>query len=275
MNKMAFQGQLGAYSHLACTQVEPQAEVVPYDTFVQAIAAVEQDKAKWAMIPLENSSAGRVEEIYRHLPKTHLNIVAEHFQPVSHCWMALPNAKPKWIMSHPQALAQCHDRILELGLEPRAEFDTAGAAKLLLENNDMQGSVIASELAANLYGLEILQSDFEDISGNTTRFIVLEKSKEAIEYESSKAYITSILFTVRNIPAALYKALGGFATNGLNLLKIESYLDNTTLHSSRFHIDIAEHIHSKAMQQAIEELQFFASDYRWLGTYEAHEFRQK
>ncbi|GAA6135277.1 prephenate dehydratase [Oceaniserpentilla sp. 4NH20-0058] len=275
MNKMAFQGQLGAYSHLACTKVNPQAEVVPYDTFAQAIQAVEQDQAKWAMIPLENSSAGRVEEIYRHLPKTHLNIVAEHFQPVSHCWMALPTAKPTWIASHPQALAQCHDRIQGLQLESKVEFDTAGAAKLLAQSQDLTGSVIASELAAKLYGLNILESSFEDISGNTTRFIVLEKSNKVPEAQENKTYITSVIFTVKNIPAALYKALGGFATNGLNLLKIESYLDNQTLHSSRFHIDIAEHIETQAMKRAIDELKFYASEYRWLGTYEAHDFRQK
>lgn len=275
MKKIAFQGQLGAYSHLACTKVNDQAEPVPFDTFAHAIAAVENEDAHWAMIPVENSSAGRVEEIYRQLPKTHLKIVGEHFQPVSHCWMALPGAKPTWITSHPQALAQCHDRIQSLGLNSIVEFDTAGAAKLLSESQDMTGSVIASELAANLYGLEVLERSFEDISGNTTRFIILEKSDETCPFEVNKSYITSILFTVKNIPAALYKALGGFATNGLNLIKIESYLDNSTLHSSRFHIDIADHIESSNMQRAIEELKFFASEYRWLGTYEAHEFRNK
>ncbi len=275
MQTIAFQGQLGAYSHLACTHVRPQAQPIPYDSFVQAIAAVEQGDAHWAMIPLENSSAGRVEEIYRQIPKTHLNIVAEHFQPVSHCLMALPNAKPRWVMSHPQALAQCHDKIINLGLEPRVEFDTAGAAKLLSESGDLTGSVVASELAANLYGLQVIARQFEDISGNTTRFIVLMKDTSIPVYDERKPYITSILFTVRNIPAALYKALGGFATNGLNLIKIESYLDNATLKSSQFHIDIAQHVDTPAMQNAIEELKFYASEYRWLGTYESHEFRVK
>lgn len=275
MNKIAFQGQLGAYSHLACTQVHPDAEPVPYDSFVQTIQAVEKGDVQWAMIPLENSSAGRVEEIYRLIPKTHLEIVAEHFQPVSHCLMALPESHPTWVASHPQALAQCHDRIIKLNLEPRVEFDTAGAAKLLAQSGDLTGSVVASELAAQLYGLNILERNFEDISGNTTRFLVLKKGAEVVEYKPNKAYITSIIFTLRNIPAALYKALGGFATNGLNLIKIESYLDNLTLKSSQFHVDIAEHIESKAMEHAIEELRFYASEYRWLGTYEAHEFREK
>lgn len=275
MKKIAFQGQLGAYSHLACQELKPNADAVPYDSFVEAIAAVENDQAEWAMIPLENSSAGRVEEIYRQIPKTHLNIVAEHFQPVSHCLMALPSAKPVWVMSHPQALAQCHDRIIAMGLEPRAEFDTAGAAKLLAESGDPFGSAVASELAADLYGLEILNRDFEDISGNTTRFIVLEKNPNIPKIKPNCTYVTSLLFTVRNIPAALYKALGGFATNGLNLIKIESYLDNATLKSSQFHIDIAEHIETPAMARAIEELKFYASEYRWLGTYESHPFRNR
>ena len=275
MNTIAFQGQLGAYSHLACRQLKPEAEPKAYDSFLQAIQAVETLQAKWAMIPLENSTAGRVEEIYRQIPKTHLHIVAEHFQPVNHCWMALPQSKaPSWVSSHPQALAQCHDRIIKVGLEPRAEFDTAGAAKLLAESQDVSGSVIASELAADLYGMNILKRHFEDVPGNTTRFILLEKEPDPIPFEADKEFITSILFKVKNIPSALYKALGGFTTNGLNLIKIESYMDGKTLNSSQFHIDIADHIQSKAMERAIDELKFFAQEFRWLGTYQAHDFRK-
>lgn len=275
MNTIAFQGQLGAYSHLACRQVRPQAEPIAYDSFREAIQAVESQKAKWAMIPLENSTAGRVEEIYRQIPKTHLHIVAEHFQPVNHCLMALPDCTaPVWVASHPQALAQCHDRIIKMGLASRAEFDTAGAAKLLASSQDNTGSVIASELAAELYGLNILKHHFEDVPGNTTRFILLEKEPEPIPYERGKDYITSILFKVKTIPSALYKALGGFATNGLNLIKIESYMDGKTLNSSQFHIDISDHIQSRSMALAIDELKFFAEEFRWLGTYQAHEFRK-
>jgi prephenate dehydratase len=273
MPKIAFQGQLRAYSHLACAIAKPSATPIAYDSFLKAIEAVENNQAQWAMIPIENSTAGRVEEIYRQIPKTKLHIVAEHFQPVSHCLMALKNSKPTWVMSHPQALAQCHDRIIQLGLEPKAEFDTAGAAKLLFESQDQSGAVIASELAAQLYQLTILQRQFEDTPGNTTRFLLLAKEAQPITCDPEKSYISSILFKVRNIPAALYKALGGFATNGLNLIKIESYLDTKTLHSSQFHIDIADHIDSKAMQLAIEELKFYASEYRWLGTYQAQPFR--
>ena len=274
MTKIAFQGQLGAYSHLACKLVKPDAEPVAFDSFVQAINAVEQGLAPWAMIPVENSSAGRVEEIYRQIPKTSLHIIEEHFQPINHCLMALPGAKPSYVMSHPQALAQCHDRILKMGLVSKAEFDTAGAAKLLLDSPDKRAAVIASSLATEVYGLEILKTHFEDIPGNTTRFILLAKEAEALPMEADKTYVTSLLFKVRNIPSALYKALGGFATNGLNLIKIESYMDSSTLNSSQFHIDIAEHKDSPAMQLAMEELAFFASELRWLGTYETHEFRQ-
>jgi len=273
VESIAFQGQLGAYSHLACKQIQPDAKPIAYESFVMAIKAVEEGSAKWAMIPVENSTAGRVEEIYRQIPKTALHIVAEHFQPVNHCLMALPGAKPEWVMSHPQALAQCHDRILSQSLSPRAEFDTAGAAKLLLESKDLSGAAIASELAANLYGLEILQRHYEDIPGNTTRFICLRQAAEPPELIIGQQYITSILFKVRNIPAALYKVLGGFATNGLNLIKIESYMDDKTLNSSQFHIDINDHINSEAMGRAMDELRFYASECRWLGTYVAHEFR--
>jgi prephenate dehydratase len=273
MIKIAFQGQLGAYSHLACSILKPDAAPIAYDSFFQAIDAVENDHAEWAMIPIENSTAGRVEEIYRQIPKTKLRIIAEHFQPVSHCLMALPNSHPSWVMSHPQALAQCHDRIIALGLESRAEFDTAGAAKILSESKDLTGSVIASELAAELYGMTILHRQFEDVPNNTTRFMLLAKQDIPVIYDVQKTYITSILFKVKNIPAALYKALGGFATNGLNLIKLESYMDGKTLNSSQFHIDIAGHIDSKTMQLAIEELKFYSSEFRWLGTYEAQPFR--
>ena len=274
MTTIAFQGQLGAYSHLACTKVKPSAEPIAFDSFLEAINAVEQGRARWAMIPVENSSAGRVEEIYRQIPQTSLHIIEEHFQPINHCLMALPGAQPSWVMSHPQALAQCHDRILSMGLKSKAEFDTAGAAKLLRDQQDKSAAVIASSLAAELYDLEVLQTHFEDIKGNTTRFIILAKDADALPVESNKTYITSILFKVRNIPSALYKALGGFATNGLNLIKIESYMDRATLNSSQFHIDIAEHKDHPAMKLAMEELAFFASEVRWLGTYEAHSFRQ-
>lgn len=273
MSVVAFQGELGAYSHLACQQLYPAEEVLACSTFVEALQAVETGKADMAMIPLENSTAGRVEEIYRQIPKTHLHIIAEHFQPVNHCLMAHKGATPEYVISHPQALAQCHDHLIERGLSPRAEFDTAGAAQILAQSGDLKGAAIASELAAELYDLEIIQSHFEDVSGNTTRFLILTKEANAPTYVDGQPYITSLIFKVRNIPAALYKALGGFATNGLNLIKIESYMDGKTLNSSRFHIDVACHVDDPAMKRAMEELDHFSHSVRWLGTYGAHPFR--
>ena len=274
MTVVAFQGELGAYSHLACQQLYPDNSVLACATFVEALQAVETGVADMAMIPLENSTAGRVEEIYRQIPKTHLHIIAEHFQPVNHCLMAHKGATPEYVISHPQALAQCHDHILEQGLAPRAEFDTAGAAQLLANSGDLNGAAIASELAAELYNLEIVQPHFEDVSGNTTRFLILSKEADAPDFIHGESYITSLIFKVRNIPAALYKALGGFATNGLNLIKIESYMDGMTLNSSRFHIDVACHVEDPAMKRAMEELEHFSHSVRWLGTYKAHSFRE-
>ena len=283
---VAYQGVEGAYSHLSCNTVFPDYESVACEDFRTAILMVEEDKAQFAMIPLENSTAGRVEEIYRLLPKTHLQIVGEHFEPVNHCLLALPGVALediKTVSSHPQALAQCFHRLNDHNIKAIAATDTALSAKQLATQKPdlLEGDVsyrqqgaIASTLAAELYGLNVVAENFQDVSGNTTRFIVLMKDAAVSEYDAKKAYVTSILFTMRNIPAALYKALGGFATNGLNLIKVESYLDSTTLKSSQFHIDIAEHIDTPAMQNAIEELQFYASEYRWLGTYESHEFRK-
>lgn len=274
MTRVVFQGEPGAYSHLACQHLYPNDEIVACSTFVEALQKVEAGEAEVAVIPLENSTAGRVEEIYRQVPKTHLHIISEHFQPVNHCLMAVKGATPEYVISHPQALAQCHDKIVKRKLEPRAEFDTAGAAQLLAQSGDLTGSAIASELAADLYDLEILQPHFEDVAGNTTRFLIFAREAKPPVFEKSKDFITSLLFDVRNIPAALYKALGGFATNGLNLIKIESYMDGKTLNSSRFHIDVACHIEDPAMKRAIEELQYFSNSVRWLGTYPAHPFRQ-
>ena len=271
MTIVAFQGQPGAYSHLACNEQFPEAQTQACDSFVEALTLVESGAADVAMIPLENSTAGRVEEIYRQIPKTKLHIIGEHFQPVNHCLLALPGAKPTWVMSHPQALAQCHDHILGKSLNSKVAFDTA--AKLLAEAQDLTGAVIASELAGELYELEVLQRHFEDVSGNTTRFLILSKQSDSPEFNRTAPFITSLLFEVRNLPAALYKALGGFATNGLNLIKIESYMDGKTLNSSRFHVDVACHIDDPAMKRAMDELAYFSHSLRWLGTYPAHPFR--
>ncbi|MCD6212184.1 MAG: prephenate dehydratase, partial [Sulfurovum sp.] len=224
---IAYQGVEGAYSEQACKNAYGDHETIACDTFHEAMWLVEQGDADLAMIPLENSTAGRVEEIYRLIPKMALHVIGEHFEPVVHCLLALPDVKLedlKYVASHPQALAQCHHNILALGLKAEAKLDTAGAAKELIELQDMQRAAIASKLAADIYGLQIIKENFEDKRGNTTRFFILSREKNIPIYDPSKRYITSLVFQVKNIPSALYKVLGGFATNGINLLKIESYM---------------------------------------------------
>jgi prephenate dehydratase len=279
MNKtetIAYQGVKGAYSEQACKNAYPHMTPLACDSFQEAMWMVEQGDADIAMIPLENSTAGRVEEIYRLIPKMSLHVIGEHFEPVVHCLLGVKGATIKdlkSVASHPQALAQCHNHIMELSLKAEAKLDTAGAAKEIEELNDKTKSAIASKLAAQIYNLEVLQEHFEDIKGNTTRFFILSQKKYIPDFIPEKSYITSLIFQVRNIPAALYKALGGFATNGVNLLKIESYMGTTTLKGSQFHIDIEGHIDHRPVQLALEELAFFAEDVRVLGTYEMHRFR--
>jgi prephenate dehydratase len=222
------------------------------------------------MIPLENSTAGRVEEIYRLIPKMKLHVIAEHYEMVEHALLGIKGAKIsdlRCVGSHPQALAQCHNNIERLKLKMVAKFDTAGAAKDLANSQDKSRSAIASKLAAKLYNLEVLQEHFEDVKGNVTRFFVLSKESLIPDLSIKKEFITTLLFEVRNIPAALYKALGGFATNGVNLLKIESYMHSLD-RRSLFHIDINGHIDEERVKLSIEELKFFSKDVKILGTFE-------
>jgi prephenate dehydratase len=275
---IAYQGVEGAYSHLACKNAYPQSLSIACETFTQAMRMVESDTANLAMIPLENSTAGRVEEIYRLIPKLELNIVAEHFEPVRHCLLGIKGAtieNIKTVASHPQALAQCRQNIARLGLKAEAKFDTAGSAKEVQSLKDPTKGAIASKMAANLYDLEILNENFGDDAGNTTRFIILSKEKTIPKYDPNKGYITSLVFTVRDIPAALYKALGGFATNGINLAKLESYTLAGSLKVSQFHLDIDGHPENKSLVLALDELRYFAKDIKMLGVYEKHPFRFK
>ncbi len=274
--KIAYQGVKGAYSEQACKSACVDHIAVACDTFQEAMWMAESGEVDLAMIPLENSTAGRVEEIYRLIPRMKLHVIAEHFEPVTHCLIGTKFSTLETIesvASHPQALAQCHSHIADLGLEPIAKLDTAGAAREIAVLQDPKRAAIASKLAAEIYDLKILQEHFEDIVGNTTRFFILSAEKKIPVYDPALPYITSLIFEVRNIPAALYKALGGFATNGINLLKIESYMSNTITAGSHFHIDIEGHIDAHAMQLALEELAFFADDVRILGCYESHRFR--
>lgn len=275
-NTIAYQGRPGAYSHLSCRRVYPTMQTLACDTFVDAMLMVERGEADLAMIPLENSTAGRVEELYRLLPEMQLRIIAEHFESVSHCLLANKDVditQLKTVSSHPQALAQCGRHITELNLTQLAAFDTAGAAADLIETGQSDHAVIASSLAAELYGLTILREHFQDVSGNTTRFIVLSNKGVIPVLSDDVHYITSLMFTVRDIPAALYKALGGFATNGVNVVKLESYMNSGSTDNYSFHIDFEGHPDGRMVGYSLQELAFFAKEVRNLGTYEAHSFR--
>ena len=276
--RVAYQGTAGAYSHLSCRKVFPDWQAVACEDFLSALDLVTNGFADRAMIPLENSTAGRVEEIYRLIPRTQLHVIGEHFEPVNHCLMAVPGVKLteiEEVASHPQALAQCHQRIINLGMKPVAMLDTAMEAEKLSQTQDHTRAAIASKLAAELYGLEILHENFQDVMGNTTRFLVFSREPEHKEYQAGVNYITSMLFAVRNIPAALYKALGGFATNGINMIKLESYMDGGTMEASHFHLDVLGHPQQPAMLHALEELQHFSRDLRILGAYPAHDYRHR
>ena len=273
---IVYQGHEGAYSHLACKHVFPEKDARACESFHRAMLEVEAGKASMAMIPVDNSTAGRVEEIYRLLPEMSLNIVAEHFEAVNHCLVGLPGSSIKQITavhSHPQALAQCKDNINSRGLQAIANLDTAGAALEVSQKGDPNHAAISSRLAAELYGLEILAENFQDKIGNTTRFIILSHGEQIPPLEAGVEYITSLLFKTRNIPASLYKALGGFATNGVNLVKLESYMPGGSLTASQFHVDIEGHLQSDSLKLALEELNFFVDEARLLGTYRSHPYR--
>ena len=273
---VSYQGVLGAYSHLACKEVFPNADLISQDSFIESMQLVEKGEVSYAMIPVENTSAGRVEEIYRLIPKMKLHIVKEHFQPIKHNLISLKGNELKnikYVSSHPQALAQCANNIKKLNLISIDKFDTAGSAKELELLKDKSHAVVASSLAARLYNLEILDNNFADFEGNVTRFIILSKNSNIPKYEDEKSYITSLIFCVKNIPAALYKALGGFATNGIDLIKIESYSEVGSVYSSSFHVDLYGHIEERRLKLALDELNHFCEELKVIGVYERNGHR--
>ena len=266
---IAFQGELGAYSHMACRAKFPDMQVLPCPSFDDALAAVIKDQAKYAMIPIENSTAGRVADIHMLLPGSGLFIIGEHFEAIRHCLLARPDASEEdltSVKSHVQALGQCRKTLRSMQLTPLPFADTAGAAKHLSENGYNNVAAIASELAAEVYGLKVIKKDLQDEGHNTTRFVVLSKQK-LDPHTISGATMTSFTFEVRNIPAALYKALGGFATNGVNMTKLESYYDSDSFMASEFYVDIEGHEGEAHVARAMEELRFHAKRVRILGTY--------
>ncbi len=276
-NKIAFQGELGAHSHAACLHAHSDMEPVPCPTFEDALGAVSAGNAKYAMIPIENSLAGRVADIHHLLPGSGLYIVGECFERVRHQLMGLKGASLqdlKSVLSHTHALGQCRDVIREMGLKAVREADTAGSARIVKEAGDPSQGAIASELASKIYGLEILKRDIEDASHNTTRFVVLSAEPDDAEPDEG-AVITTFIFRVRNVPAALYKAMGGFATNGVNMTKLESYQLEGSFNATMFHADIEGHPSTRNVRLALEELSFFSSEVNILGTYPASPFRKQ
>ena len=273
--KVAFQGEKGAYSHLACLEVFPNADAIACSTFEETFQLAKDNSEYKIVIPIENSLAGRVADIHYLIPKYKLQIHAEHFQKVTHNLLGIKGSKIKdikTVRSHSQAIGQCNKMISENKLKPVISADTAGSAKFISEKKDKTDSAIASELAAKIYSLEILKSNVEDESGNVTRFFIMGKDSKHPEHKDKK-YITSCIFKLKSIPAALYKALGGFATNGVNLCKLESFSVKNAFDQVNFYIDIEGHIEDPSLQKALEELGFHTQKLDILGVYEAHQFR--
>lgn len=273
--KIVYQGEPGANSHLACLHAYPDMQPVACATFEDAIGAVTNGRAELAMIPVENSVAGRVADVHHLLPDSNLYIIGEHFERVRHQLMVKPGASLddiKTVHSHTMAIGQCRNVIRELGLKAVREADTAGAARMVAEGDDVSQAAIASKLAADVYGLEIVKADIEDATHNTTRFLILSPEPDDAEEDGEKV-ITTFIFRVRNVPAALYKALGGFATNGVNITKLESYQLGGTFEATMFYADIEGHPGDRLVRLALEELSFFSAELKVFGTYKASPWR--
>lgn len=272
---IAFQGLPGAYSDLACRAAFPEMQTLPCASFEDAFAAVRNGDARLAMIPIENSLAGRVADIHHLMPESGLHIVGEHFQRVNHCLLGLKGATLaglKTVSSHVQALSQCRKFIKQHGLKAVVRADTAGSAAELAQQDDKTAAAIASALAAEIYGLQVLATDIEDAEHNTTRMVVM--AREPIDPDPAKGpVVTSFVFRVRSVPAALYKALGGFATNGVNITKLESYILDGNFTVAQFYADIEGHPDQRSVRLALEELSFFSREVRILGVYPASAFR--
>lgn len=273
---IAFQGIPGAYSHLACLEARPDHEPLPCPSFEDAFAAVEEEKATLAMIPIDNSLGGRVADIHHLLPESNLFIVDEHFQSVKHHLLGVKGARLadiKCVYSHTQALSQCRKRIRAHGFERHVSSDTAGAAHNVAQHGDKSAAAIASKLAGEIYELDVLEAPFEDEIGNTTRFVIMSREHRMPAFNHDPV-MTSIIFQVRSVPAALYKSLGGFATNGINITKLESYMIDANFTVAQFYAEFEGHPEDQRVQFALEELDFFSKSRKVLGTYLKDAFRQ-
>ena len=274
-NTVVFQGLPGAYSHLACQHVFPEMNARPLETFEDTFAAVRGGRARHAMTPIENSVAGRVADIHRLMPESGLYIVAEHFMRVNHHLLAPAGATLKTVKivrSHVHALSQCRKMIRKLGLKAVVHADTAGAAAELAVNGGTSETAIASSLAGEIYGLQSLAANIEDADHNTTRFLILAR-RPVRQKRGAGKLITTFIFRVRNVPAALFKAMGGFATNGVNMTKLESYMVGGSFEATQFYADVEGHPADRNLKLALEELAFFSHEVRILGTYPANPSR--
>ena len=274
-NRVSFQGVPGAYSHQACREMFPKADAVACSTFEAAIAAVRQGDADLAMLPVENSTYGRVADIHRLLPESGLHIVAEHFLRVQIALLAVSGTKLdaiKSARSHTVLLGQCSKFLGENGILPVVGADTAGSAKQIAEEGDAVQAALASELAGEIYGLDVLARGIEDRNDNTTRFLVM--APEAVQAPPKEnRVLTTFVFRVRNIPAALYKAMGGFATNGVNMVKLESYMVDGSFTATQFYADVIGHPDDPHLKRALEELEYFTEYLEILGVYPVADFR--
>lgn len=274
-SKIAYQGEQGAYSHVACRDVFPDWEPLPCPTFEDALASVSDGIADLAMIPIENSLAGRVADIHHLLPTAGLFIIGEYFLPIHFDLLGVKGARiedVKDVFSHIHALGQCRKIIRRLGVTSHVAGDTAGSAREVAEWGDKHKASLSPALAAEIYGLDVLAHNVEDAAHNTTRFIILSRTPDWPRPDAP-ACVTTFVFRVRNVPAALYKALGGFATNGVNMTKIESYMVGGEFTATQFLADVDGHPVQPGLARAFEELAFFCKEFKILGVYPAHEFR--
>ena len=276
-NKVAFQGELGAYSHIAINELFENPEIKTCATFEETFKVAYENEEYKIVIPLENSLAGRVADIHYLLPKYKLQIHAEHFQKVEHNLLSKENAQLKdikYVRSHAQAIGQCQKIIMANKYKTIISADTAGSAKELADANDNSIAAIASKLSAKIYKLKILKKNIEDEKGNVTRFLIMGKNVQQPEYIDKKKYITTCIFRLKSEPAALYKSLGGFATNQVNMTKLESFSVKNTFAQTNFYLDFEGHLDEKPVQNAMEELGFHTESLDILGVYEASKFRQ-
>ena len=276
--KVAFQGEMGAYSHIACEALFPGADITTCPTFEETFKIAHQDDSYRIVIPIENSLAGRVADIHYLLPKYKLQIYAEHYQKVEHNLLVQDNTEIKdikYVRSHAQAIDQCQKIIQKHKFKTIISADTAGSAKELSIGKDNTIAAIASILSAKIYNLKVLIKNIEDETNNVTRFIIMGKNVQQPSFEKNKKYITSCIFRLKSIPAALYKCLGGFATNQVNMTKLESFSVKNTFDQTNFYLDLEGHIEDTKVQKALEELGFHTESLDILGVYEASKFRQK